>query len=108
MPQMGVSVSEGTITRWAKQVGDHVTADETIVEISTDKVDTEVPSPGTGIVTEILAAGGGAGDGGGGRRGPARRGLPARRRRPRRPRPGPRRRGPRQRAAGRGAGGGRA
>jgi pyruvate dehydrogenase E2 component (dihydrolipoamide acetyltransferase) len=56
MPQMGVSVSEGTITRWAKQVGEHVTADETIVEISTDKVDTEVPSPGTGVVTEILVA----------------------------------------------------
>jgi pyruvate dehydrogenase E2 component (dihydrolipoamide acetyltransferase) len=56
MPQMGVSVSEGTITRWAKQVGDHVSADETIVEISTDKVDTEVPSPATGVVTEILVA----------------------------------------------------
>ncbi|MDX6564363.1 MAG: hypothetical protein QOE10_25 [Gaiellales bacterium] len=56
MPQMGVSVSEGTITRWAKQVGEHVNADETIVEISTDKVDTEVPSPGSGIVTEILVA----------------------------------------------------
>ena len=45
MPQMGVSVSEGTITRWAKQVGERIEADETIVEISTDKVDTEVPSP---------------------------------------------------------------
>jgi pyruvate dehydrogenase E2 component (dihydrolipoamide acetyltransferase) len=56
MPQMGVSVSEGTITRWLKQVGEHVAADETIVEISTDKVDTEVPSPGSGIVTEILVA----------------------------------------------------
>jgi pyruvate dehydrogenase E2 component (dihydrolipoamide acetyltransferase) len=54
MPQMGVSVSEGTITRWLKQVGDHVEADETIVEISTDKVDTEVPSPGSGTVSEIL------------------------------------------------------
>ncbi len=54
MPQMGVSVSEGTITRWRKQVGDRVEADETIVEISTDKVDTEVPSPGSGIVSEIL------------------------------------------------------
>jgi pyruvate dehydrogenase E2 component (dihydrolipoamide acetyltransferase) len=53
---MGVSVSEGTITRWAKQVGEHVEADETIVEISTDKVDTEVPSPGSGILTEILVA----------------------------------------------------
>src|SRR3954447_2862421 len=55
MPQMGVSVSEGTITRWTKQVGDHIEADETIVEISTDKVDTEIPSPATGIVREILA-----------------------------------------------------
>ena len=55
MPQMGVSVSEGTITRWMKQVGEHIEADETIVEISTDKVDTEIPSPATGIVREILA-----------------------------------------------------
>ena len=54
MPQMGVSVSEGTITKWAKQVGDRIEADETLLEISTDKVDTEVPSPATGIVTEIL------------------------------------------------------
>jgi 2-oxoglutarate dehydrogenase E2 component (dihydrolipoamide succinyltransferase) len=53
---MGVSVSEGTITRWAKQVGEHVDADETIVEISTDKVDTEVPSPASGILSEILVA----------------------------------------------------
>jgi pyruvate dehydrogenase E2 component (dihydrolipoamide acetyltransferase) len=55
MPQMGVSVSEGTITRWMKQVGEHIEADETIVEISTDKVDTEVPSPASGTVREILA-----------------------------------------------------
>ena len=55
MPQMGVSVSEGTVTRWFKQVGEHIEADETIVEISTDKVDTEIPSPATGIVREILA-----------------------------------------------------
>ncbi len=55
MPQMGVSVSEGTITRWMKQVGEHIEADETIVEISTDKVDTEVPSPASGVVREILA-----------------------------------------------------
>jgi 2-oxoglutarate dehydrogenase E2 component (dihydrolipoamide succinyltransferase) len=54
MPQMGVSVSEGTITKWNKQVGDHVEADETLLEISTDKVDTEVPSPGSGVVSEIL------------------------------------------------------
>ncbi len=55
MPQMGVSVSEGTVTRWLKQVGEHIEADETIVEISTDKVDTEIPSPATGTVSEILA-----------------------------------------------------
>jgi pyruvate/2-oxoglutarate dehydrogenase complex dihydrolipoamide acyltransferase (E2) component len=54
MPQMGVSVSEGTITKWSKQVGDHIEADETLLEISTDKVDTEVPSPASGVVTEIL------------------------------------------------------
>jgi pyruvate dehydrogenase E2 component (dihydrolipoamide acetyltransferase) len=54
MPQMGVSVSEGTITKWLKQVGDTVEADESLLEISTDKVDTEVPSPGTGVVQEIL------------------------------------------------------
>src|SRR6478672_9592593 len=56
MPQMGVSVSEGTITRWAKNVGETIEADETIVEISTDKVDTEVPAPATGVVRELLAA----------------------------------------------------
>jgi 2-oxoglutarate dehydrogenase E2 component (dihydrolipoamide succinyltransferase) len=54
MPQMGVSVSEGTVTKWNKQVGDRVEADETLLEISTDKVDTEVPSPASGVVTEIL------------------------------------------------------
>jgi pyruvate dehydrogenase E2 component (dihydrolipoamide acetyltransferase) len=55
MPQMGVSVSEGTITRWTKAVGEAIEADETIVEISTDKVDTEVPSPATGVVRELFA-----------------------------------------------------
>jgi pyruvate dehydrogenase E2 component (dihydrolipoamide acetyltransferase) len=54
MPQMGVSVSEGTITKWLKQQGDQVEADEPLLEISTDKVDTEVPSPGSGVLTEIL------------------------------------------------------
>ena len=54
MPQMGVSVSEGTITKWSKNVGDTIEADETLLEISTDKVDTEVPSPASGIVSEIL------------------------------------------------------
>jgi 2-oxoglutarate dehydrogenase E2 component (dihydrolipoamide succinyltransferase) len=54
MPQMGVSVSEGTITKWLKQEGEYVEADEALLEISTDKVDTEVPSPGEGILTQIL------------------------------------------------------
>src|SRR5947199_8924039 len=54
MQQMGVSVSEGTITRWLKQQGEHVEADEPLLEISTDKVDTEVPSPGSGTLTQIL------------------------------------------------------
>jgi 2-oxoglutarate dehydrogenase E2 component (dihydrolipoamide succinyltransferase) len=51
---MGVSVSEGTITKWLKQEGEPVAADEPLLEISTDKVDTEVPSPGEGIVQQIL------------------------------------------------------
>jgi 2-oxoglutarate dehydrogenase E2 component (dihydrolipoamide succinyltransferase) len=54
MPQMGVSVSEGTITKWLKQEGEQVQADEPLLEISTDKVDTEVPSPGSGVVQQIL------------------------------------------------------
>ena len=54
MPQMGVSVSEGTITKWLKQEGEPVAADEALLEISTDKVDTEVPSPGDGVVQQIL------------------------------------------------------
>jgi pyruvate dehydrogenase E2 component (dihydrolipoamide acetyltransferase) len=54
MPQMGVSVSEGTITKWLKQEGESVEADEALLEISTDKVDTEVPSPGAGVVSQIL------------------------------------------------------
>src|SRR3954452_3438153 len=53
MPQMGVSVAEGTVVEWKKRVGDWVEADEAIVEISTDKVETEVPSPATGRVTAI-------------------------------------------------------
>src|SRR4051812_6547732 len=53
MPQMGVSVAEGTVVEWKKRVGDWVEADEPIVEISTDKVETEVPSPATGRVTSI-------------------------------------------------------
>jgi len=54
MPQMGVSVSEGTITKWLKHEGEQVEADEPLLEISTDKVDTEVPSPGSGTLTKIL------------------------------------------------------
>jgi 2-oxoglutarate dehydrogenase E2 component (dihydrolipoamide succinyltransferase) len=54
MPQMGVSVSEGTILKWLKQEGETVEADEPLLEISTDKVDTEVPSPGSGVVQQIL------------------------------------------------------
>ena len=54
MPQMGVSVSEGTVTKWLKQEGEQVEADESLLEISTDKVDTEVPSPASGTLTQIL------------------------------------------------------
>src|SRR3954451_13780215 len=54
MPQMGVSVSEGTITKWLKSEGEQVEADESLLEISTDKVDTEVPSPASGTLTQIL------------------------------------------------------
>jgi pyruvate dehydrogenase E2 component (dihydrolipoamide acetyltransferase) len=54
MPQMGVSVSEGTITKWVKSEGEPIEADETLLEISTDKVDTEVPSPASGIVQQII------------------------------------------------------
>jgi pyruvate dehydrogenase E2 component (dihydrolipoamide acetyltransferase) len=56
MPQLGETVTEGTILRWAKQVGDTVAEDEVLVEISTDKVDTEVPSPAAGTILEILVA----------------------------------------------------
>src|SRR5690349_4713998 len=54
MPQMGVSVSEGTIIEWRKQVGDWVEYEEAIVDISSDKIDTEVPSPAAGRVAEIV------------------------------------------------------
>lgn len=53
MPQMGESIAEGTITKWLKQVGDHVERDEPLFEISTDKVDAEIPSPAAGTLTEI-------------------------------------------------------
>lgn len=54
MPQMGVSVSEGTVTQWLKAIGEAVAPDEPLLEISTDKVDTEVPSPAAGVLAEIL------------------------------------------------------
>jgi pyruvate dehydrogenase E2 component (dihydrolipoyllysine-residue acetyltransferase) len=54
MPQLGETVTEGTITRWLKRVGEHVDADEPLFEVSTDKVDSEVPAPIAGVVTEIL------------------------------------------------------
>ena len=53
LPQLGETVTEGTITRWFKKVGDAVAADEPLFEVSTDKVDTEVPSPVAGTLTEI-------------------------------------------------------
>src|SRR5579862_2302428 len=56
MPQMGVSVAEGTVVAWRVEVGDTIEADATICEISTDKIDTEVPAPVSGVVTEILVA----------------------------------------------------
>ena len=56
MPQLGESVTEGTVTRWLKNVGDSVKVDEAIVEVSTDKVDTEIPSPVAGVILEIKTA----------------------------------------------------
>jgi pyruvate dehydrogenase E2 component (dihydrolipoamide acetyltransferase) len=56
LPQLGETVTEGTITRWFKKVGDSIAADEALFEVSTDKVDTEVPSPVAGVVLEIRAA----------------------------------------------------
>ena len=53
MPQMGESIAEGTIVRWIKKVGENVDRDEPLFEISTDKVDAEIPSPGAGVLTEI-------------------------------------------------------
>src|SRR5215467_3134997 len=54
MPQMGESIAEGTLSRWLKKVGDEVKRDEPIFEISTDKVDAEIPSPSNGVIAEIL------------------------------------------------------
>src|ERR1043165_3854446 len=53
MPQLGETVTEGTITKWFKQVGDQIAEDEVLFEVSTDKVDSEVPSPISGYIAEI-------------------------------------------------------
>ena len=55
MPKMGESITEGTILEWKKKVGDNIGKDETLLEISTDKVDSEIPSPASGLILEILA-----------------------------------------------------
>ena len=55
MPALGESVSEGTVTRWLKQEGDRVEVDEPLLEVSTDKVDTEIPSPAAGVLQRIVA-----------------------------------------------------
>ncbi|MDQ1625394.1 MAG: hypothetical protein QOJ49_892, partial [Actinomycetota bacterium] len=54
MPALGESVTEGTVTRWLKQEGDEVAADEPLLEVSTDKVDTEIPSPAAGVLQKIV------------------------------------------------------
>jgi len=56
LPALGESVTEGTVTRWLKKIGDTVAIDEPLVEVSTDKVDTEIPSPVAGVLTQILVA----------------------------------------------------
>ena len=53
LPALGESVTEGTVSRWLKEVGEHVDADEPLLEVSTDKVDTEIPSPVAGVLLEI-------------------------------------------------------
>ena len=57
MPQMGESIVEGTITKWLKKPGDKVQRDEPLFEISTDKVDAEIPAPASGVLQEIKVAG---------------------------------------------------
>src|SRR5215217_1934700 len=56
MPALGESVTEGTVTRWLKQEGEQVEVDEPLLEVSTDKVDTEIPSPAAGVLTKILVS----------------------------------------------------
>ena len=53
MPRLGESVTEGTVTRWLKKEGDQVQADEPLLEVSTDKVDTEIPAPASGVLQSI-------------------------------------------------------
>ena len=95
MPALGESVTEGTVTRWLKQEGDRVEVDEPLLEVSTDKVDTEIPSPAAGVLERIVAGedetvevggelaviGDGVGDGSGGvgRRRPTQQAEPRRR-----------------------------
>ena len=55
MPELGESVTEGTVTQWLKKVGDKVSVDEPLLEVSTDKVDTEIPSPASGVLLKIIA-----------------------------------------------------
>ena len=104
MPRLGESVTEGTVTRWLKQEGDRVEVDEPLLEVSTDKVDTEIPSPAAGVLSRIvvsedetaevgselavIAGEGESVDGGRGRRPAAAPAEPRRRRRLRSPRPG--------------------
>src|SRR6185437_15399912 len=56
MPALGESVTEGTVTRWLKQEGEQVEVDEPLLEVSTDKVDTEIPSPAAGVLSKILVS----------------------------------------------------
>src|SRR4051794_39106686 len=56
MPRLGESVTEGTVTRWLKAEGEHVDQDEPLLEVSTDKVDTEIPSPASGVLSSIKVA----------------------------------------------------
>ena len=82
MPALGESVTEGTVTRWLKQEGEQVEVDEPLLEVSTDKVDTEIPSPAAGVLTKILV---GRGRDRRGRRRARRHRWRRRRRRRRRP-----------------------
>src|SRR5687768_10403875 len=59
MPQLGETVAEGVVTKWHKAVGDDVKADETLFDVETDKVSTEIPAPASGVITEIVVQEGG-------------------------------------------------